>query len=596
MTELKSRDQINPADKWAVEDIYVSDELWQTDFDELRPKLVQIQDFKGKLSSAKQLKAALDLYFDLSRQLDKIYTYTHLKLDEDTTNASYQDKRTRAQNLYVDFMKFSSFIQPEIINLGSEKITTWLDEDQANLQTYRKILLDLLDEAPHTLPDREMQLLAGVSGFGDSASTIYHVFSDADLKFPQVTNDKGELQDLTVNNFTTLLQSQQRSVRQQTYETLYQTLANYQNTLASTLQGTVQKSTWYAKTLNFSSNREYRMFNSRIPETVYDNLTSTVNQNLDLLHNYTQFRQQTLGVDKLYFYDNYYPLFKFDQKYSFEQAQALIIEALKPMGDEYCQIIQKAFAERWIDKYENRNKRSGAYSSGCYDSKPYILMSFNHNIDSVFTLAHELGHSVHSYLTNSNQPYHYSDYQIFVAEVASIFNEILLIQYLLNKSSNQTEKQFLLNHFLDLFHGTVFRQTMFAEFELKLHQKVEAGETLTSPAIKQIYRELLRRYFGPAIEVDDLIALEWARIPHFHSPFYVYQYATGFAAAAALSQKVLSGEATAVENYLQFLKTGSSKSPITALKIAGVDMTTPQPIQKSLDLFAQKLAQLKQLV
>ena len=592
MNKLPTRQQVSVSDKWDVESLYSSDQAWERDFDQATANLSQITKFKNKINTAARLKSSLEVYFDWLRQIEKIYVYAHLKLDEDTTNANYQDFHTRAKNLHVKFMEQASFLQPEIIKLGPAKIKNWLADDSTGLKSYRKTLLDLIDEAKHLLSDREMELLAGASSFGHAPATIFSVFSDADLKFPTINNDKGQPETLTASNFITFMQSNQRPVRHQAYEAMYQTIGQYQNTLAATLQASIQRTTWYARNLKFTSNRAYRLFDARVPEAVYDNLIQTVHANLNSLHDYTQLRKTKLGVDQLYFYDNYCPLAEFDKKFSFDEAKSLIIEALKPMGEDYLAILQQAFDDGWIDKFENANKRSGAYSSGCYDSKPFILLNFKGNLESVFTLAHELGHSIHSYYSNSNQPYHYADYHIFVAEVASIVSEILLIKYLIKKSTNLAEKQFLINYFLDFFRGTVFRQTMFAEFELEMNRRVEAGESLTSPTINQFYQELNRQYFGPAMESDDLISLEWARIPHFYSPFYVYQYATGFAAATALSEQILTEGASAVDRYKQFLKSGSSQHPIKLLKTAGVDMTSPAPAQTALDQFKKLLGEL----
>jgi len=592
MTKILTRDQVDKNDKWDVESVYSSDELWQRDFDKLTLEIDEMLQFRGKITTADKLIQALDCYFDLSRRLDKIYVYTHLKLDEDTSNATYQDFENRATTLYAKFSEKASFLKPEVIKLGKDQIKDWL-KTEPELEKYHKILVDLLDEAEHLLSEKEMRLLSSAGSFSGGASTIYATFQNADLKFPKVQNDQGKKEELTASNFIEFMESRQRPVRKQAYQAMYQTLGNYQNTLASTLQNNIQKTTWYARNLKFTSNRAYSLFDARVPELVYDNLIETIHRNLPRLHKYIELRKNILEVDKLYRYDSYVSLSDFDKKYSFDEARDLIIEALKPLGEDYVEIIKKAFGEKWIDKYPNRHKRSGAYSSGCYGSKPFILMNFTDNLNSVFTLAHELGHSAHTYLSCKEQSYHYSDYHIFVAEVASTLNETLLLKYLITRTEDLTEKQALLNHFLDSFQATVFRQTMFAEFELWSHQKIEKGESLTAPILNDFYQSLRCKYDGPAMEKDDLISLEWSRIPHFYSPFYVYQYATGMSTAIALAEQILTEGESATARYKDFLRSGSSKHPLELLKLAGVDMASPEPIQSALDQFSETIEELR---
>lgn len=425
---------------------------------------------------------------------------------------------------------------------------------------------------------------------------LYQMFNTADLRFPEAVDSAGNAHTLTGSSFVQLEMSSDRTLRKSAYEGLYGTYETFQNTMAGLFAANIKQASFFARSRKFASTRAYYLHDSNVPERVYDNLIETIHNNMDVMHRYVRLRKKMLGVDALHMYDVYVPLLaECDKKYSFDEARQMVKEGLEPLGTEYAALLDRAFTERWIDRYENEGKRGGAYSWGSYDTTPYVLMNYDQTLDSVFTLAHELGHSMHSYYSCTSQPYAYAEYKIFVAEVASTCNEALLIRHLLKRCTDLQERAHLINHFLESFKGTVYRQTMFAEFEMICHKKVEAGEPLTAKELRALYKELNTRYFGADMVTDDAISMEWARIPHFYTPFYVYQYATGFSAAIALSERILTEGEAALADYKAFLKTGSSMDPIEELRIAGVDMEQPEPIQKALDLFAELVTEMEQI-
>lgn len=596
MAKTPTRAEVDPKYKWAIEKMYATDQAWEEDYKETEQLAKDFASFKGTLgTSAETLKEALDTYYKVEQRVVKLFVYAKQRSDEDTTNNLYQTLSMKAESLMVVLNSASSFLQPEILSLGVEWLEKALDENEG-LKFYDRIIKEMIRHNAHTLSPEQETLLAEAAELGNSPSHIYGLFSNADMKFPFIKDEEGNEVELTHGNFVPFEESSDRRVRKDAYEALYGVYGQYKNSIAAMFQANIKKAMFFAKARKYSSTRAFYLDDSNIPEAVYDNLIDTVHKNLSKMHRYVTLRKKMLGVDQLHFYDVYTSLLSdFKKEFTYEQAKEMVNDGLKPMGDEYLQILNEGFNNGWVDVYENVGKRSGAYSFGSYESDPYVLTNFHGTLDNVFTLAHEMGHSIHSYYSRKNQSYAYSDYKIFVAEVASTCNEALLIHDLLKKTEDKKEKAYLLNHFMESFKSTLYRQAMFAEFEMICHRRAEANEVLTAESLCGIYRELNEMYFGPDMVVDDYIALEWARIPHFYTPFYVYQYATGFSAAIALSTKILEEGETAVENYKKFLKGGSSMDPIELLKVAGVDMTSAEPIQKALDVFDDVITQMEEI-
>ena len=596
MAKTPTRAEVDPKYKWAIEKMYATDQAWEEDYKETEQLAKDFASFKGTLgTSAETLKEALDTYYKVEQRVVKLFVYAKQRSDEDTTNNRYQTLSMKAESLMVVLNSASSFLQPEILSLGVEWLEKALEENEG-LKFYDRIIKEMIRHNAHTLSPEQETLLAEAAELGNSPSHIYGLFSNADMKFPFIKDEEGNEVELTHGNFVPFEESSDRRVRKDAYEALYGVYGQYKNSIAAMFQANIKKAMFFAKARKYSSTRAFYLDDSNIPEAVYDNLIDTVHKNLSKMHRYVTLRKKMLGVDQLHFYDVYTSLLSdFKKEFTYEQAKEMVNDGLKPMGEEYLQILNEGFNNGWVDVYENVGKRSGAYSFGSYESDPYVLTNFHGTLDNVFTLAHEMGHSIHSYYSRKNQSYAYSDYKIFVAEVASTCNEALLIHDLLKKTEDKKEKAYLLNHFMESFKSTLYRQAMFAEFEMICHRRAEANEVLTAETLCGIYRELNEMYFGPDMVVDDYIALEWARIPHFYTPFYVYQYATGFSAAIALSTKILEEGETAVENYKKFLKGGSSMDPIELLKVAGVDMTSAEPIQKALDVFDDVITQMEEI-
>jgi oligoendopeptidase F len=519
-----------------------------------------------------------------------------MRYDQDTTNSFYQGLNDRATNLYTQVASALSFVVPEILTMKEEEIAKFLQEKE-ELSLYKHSLDEINRQRPHVLSAKEEALLAEASEVLSASSNTFGMLNNADLTFPSVKDENGEEVEITHGRYIRFLESENQEVRKNAFKAVYETYGNYKNTFASTLGGTVKKDNFQAKVRNYDSARQSALSNNNIPETVYDNLVNTVNKNLHLLHRYVELRKKVLGVEELHMYDLYTPLIK-DVKMAvtYDEAKEYILKGLTPLGEEYSEILKEGFENRWVDVQENKGKRSGAYSSGTYGTNPYILMNWQDNVNNLFTLAHEFGHSVHSYYTRKTQPYPYGNYSIFVAEVASTCNEALLNDYLLKTIDDDKKRLYLLNHFLEGFRGTVFRQTMFAEFEHKIHELAQNGEALTSDLLTETYYELNKKYFGDSIHIDEEIGLEWARIPHFYYNYYVYQYATGYSAATALSKQILEEGQPAVDRYLEFLKAGSSDYPIEVLKKAGVDMTQSTPIEEACKVFEEKLKEMEELL
>jgi oligoendopeptidase F len=594
---LPKRNEVPVADTWDLEAIYSTDEVWEKEFTETKELLPELKSFQGKLGeSAETLYSYFQKQDEVTKKLGKLYTYAHMRYDQDTTNSLYQGLNDRASNLATQVSSTVSFAVPEILSLSEETLAEYLKSYEP-LKLYKHALDEINRQRPHVLSKEEEALLADFREVANTSSNTFGMLNNADLKFPVIKDENGEEIEITHGRYIRFLESSDRSVREEAFKAVYGTYDSYKNTFSSTLAGTVKRDNFFAKVRHFNSAREAALNNNNIPEAVYDNLVKTVNDNLHLLHRYVRLRKKALGLDELHMYDLYTPLVK-DAKMevSFKEAQQLVLDSLDPMGDEYKAIVKEGYEKRWIDVHENAGKRSGAYSSGAYGTMPYILMNWQDNVNNLFTLTHEIGHSVHSHYTRENQPYPYADYSIFVAEVASTCNEALLNHYMLQKTSDKKEKLYLLNHHLEGFRGTVFRQTMFAEFEQEIHVRAANGEPLTPELLTKIYYDLNVKYFGEDLVIDEEIGLEWARIPHFYYNFYVYQYATGFSAAASLSKQILEEGKPAVERYLDFLKAGSSDYPIEVLKKAGVDMTTPEPIENALKVFESILDEMEELL
>ncbi|MGV2940835.1 oligoendopeptidase F [Mesobacillus sp. LC4] len=596
--KLPARDEVSTENTWRLEDIFAVDEQWEQEFNEVKGLIPSVQEYQGKLGdSADQLYNALQLQDKMLERLGRLYTYAHMRYDQDTTNSFYQGMDDRIKNLYSQAASALAFIVPEILAVDEEKIKGFLNEKE-ELKLYEHALEEINLQRPHILSAEEEALLAQASEVMSSPSNTFGMLNNADLEFPSIKDENGEDVEITHGRYIRFLESEDRRVREDAFKAVYKTYGSFKNTFASTLSGNIKKDNFNARIRKYDSARHAALAANNIPESVYENLVNTVNDNLHLLHRYVKLRRKVLGLEKLHMYDLYTPLVKdVKMEIPYGEAKEYVLKGLAPLGDEYNNILQEGFENRWVDVYENKGKRSGAYSSGAYGTNPYILMNWQDNVNNLFTLAHEFGHSVHSYYTRKSQPYPYGNYSIFVAEVASTCNEALLNDYMLKTIDDEQKRLYLLNHYLEGFRGTVFRQTMFAEFEHMIHQKAQNNEALTADSLTKDYYELNKKYFGEEdIMIDEEIGLEWSRIPHFYYNYYVYQYATGFSAATALSKQILEEGQPAVDRYIDFLKSGSSDYPIEVLKKAGVDMTSAKPIQEALKVFEEKLNEMEALL
>ncbi|KHE70952.1 oligoendopeptidase F [Halobacillus sp. BBL2006] len=595
--EIPKRDEVPVEKTWNLEEIFATDEEWYKELEQIKELIPELDQYRGNLDqSGETLYNLLTFQDKISNRIGLLYTYAHMRNDQDTTNSKYQEMNAKAESLYTKIASAMSFIVPEILTLSEEKIKQFV-KDYEPLEEYSHTLDEISRKRPHVLSEKEEKLLAGFSEIGANPSQTFGALNNADLTFPTIKNEKGEEVDLTHGRYVGFLKSSDREVRKTAFDAMYDTFGSFKNTFASTLSGHVKKNNFNATVRNYDRARQAKLDSNNIPETVYDNLIEAVNERLPLLHRYVELRKEVLGLDEVHMYDIYTPLVKdAEMEISYEEAKEEVLKGLEPLGEEYVNIVKEGFENRWIDVVENKGKRSGAYSSGHYGTNPYILMNWQDNVNNLFTLAHELGHSLHSYYTHENQPYRYGNYSIFVAEVASTCNEALLNDYMLKNTESDKEKLYLLNNFLEGFRGTVFRQTMFAEFEHEIHIQAQKGEALTADKLTEIYYGLNKKYFGDNIVVDEKIGLEWARIPHFYMGYYVYQYSTGYAAATALADQILTEGDEAVDRYKSFLKAGSSDYPIEVLKHAGVDMTSKDPILAALDVFEEKLNEMEELL
>ncbi len=597
MQTFKTREDIPGEFTWDLESIFARNDNWERDFQALQGRIPELEALKGTLAQSGQaLLNVLQKRDEIFEVLERLYVYSSMRKDEDTTNGLYQGMADRAMQLYVRVTTAASYIEPEILALPQDVLDQYLRET-TGLSLYKHQLDDLNLKRPHIRSTEVEAVLAATGEISDAPDSIFSMIDNADLKLPNIKNEEGEEVELTQGNYLTYIRSQDRRVRKDAFEALHGTFLKQRNTIAATLSAQVKVDVFHTRQRSYSSCRERALARYNIPVSVYDNLIATVSEYIPLLNRYMKLRKKMLALDELHMYDLYVPIVEeTTDEITYQEACNTVVAALAPLGTDYINTLKKGFAQRWIDVYETPGKRGGAYSGGAYGTHPFILLNFQNKRDSMYTLAHELGHSLHSFYTRSHQPYQYGDYTIFVAEVASTLNEGLLTEYLLQKTSDPAQRLAILNHSLEDIRGTLFRQTMFAEFEQEIHSRAEQGEPLTADTLSATYSKLNEKYYGGEAVVDDLISIEWARIPHFYYNFYVYQYATGISAAASLVQQILHEGQPAVERYLKFLSSGSSDYSIELLKKAGVDMTTPEPVRQAFQLFESHLAQMEELL
>ena len=600
MAESKNvwkREEVKEEDRWAIEDLYPCREAWEKDAEILRHKIDKLEQYQGTLGeSSRVLSGMLEEYSSTSQLFERLYVYANQRLHENTADSTSQKLTGEAQVLMTLLNSKTAYIVPEILNIPQEKLNIFIEEDEG-LKPFRIFLTQIIRQKEHTLTKEMEELMAKIDELAQGPGNIFSIFNNADITFPPITNEEGNEVPLTHGRYAGYLESSSRQVRRDAFMSLYHTYRQFENTLAATFDSNVRHAVFEARERKYGSSLEAALDGSKIPTEVYDNLIQTVHGHMDLMYRYLKLRKRALGVEELHMYDVYVSLVDdVDMKIPFDKAKEIVLDGLAPLGEEYAGRLREGFENRWIDVYENQGKRTGAYSWGAYGVHPYVLLNYQENLNQVFTLAHEMGHALHSSYSDEKQPYLYAGYKIFVAEVASTCNEALLIHHLLEQTSDKKEKAYLINYFLNQFKGTLYRQTMFAEFEKKAHKEVENGGTLNAAWLNETYYNLNREYFGDGVVLDEEIALEWARIPHFYTPFYVYQYATGFSAAIAISSKILKKEPGIVEKYKEFLSGGSSMDCIDLLKLCGVDMTKPEPVKDALKVFREYLEELEQLL
>ena len=596
-SELLKRSEVKEADTWNVKDMYPTTEAWENELKIITGIVDKIASYEGNVTAtAENLLIVLEHLANAGEKIEKAFNYAERLFDEDQTNTTHQAMSAKVYSLYAAMGSKTAFVDPEIIAATDETLEAFYKELPA-LELYRKQIAEIRRMKEHCLSAEMEKLLAMTAEMSQTPADTFSILNNADLVFPEIEDENGEKVRITHGRYGQFLQSADRRVRKDAFENLYQTYKQFLNTSASLYCGNVKQQVFHAKARKYASSLECAVDANNVSSSVYHNLIDTVNRNLDKMHQYVSLRKKCLGVGELHMYDIYTPMIAdVAKKISFEEAKETVLKALAPLGEDYVNKVKEGFENRWIDVYENQGKRSGAYSAGAYGSHPYVLLNHNDTLDNMFTLAHEMGHAMHSYYSNSSQPYIYSQYKIFVAEVASTCNEVLLMEYLLKNTTDKKERAYLLNHYLDSFKGTVYRQTMFAEYEMLSNKMVEEGESLTAETLNKLYYDLNCKYFGPDMVSDSEIAYEWARIPHFYYNFYVYQYATGFSSAVALAHGILKEGASAVERYKKFLSGGCSASPVELLKIAGVNLETPKPIQEALDVFGEVLDEIEALL
>ena len=589
------RSEISDEYKWSVKDLYSSDELWNNDYEKALKSTQEKSSFEGcVMDSADTLADALSESEKDDYITERLYVYAFMRYYEDTSDGTYQQMSGKAQMLAVKMSEKYSFLVPEIMAADDDKVARFLDSDK--IKPYRHLLCDMLAKKEHTCSQKEEKLLAMASQMADSPSDIFSKFNNADVKFGKVHDEHGDEKELTSAGFSVFMESRDRNVRKEAFYALYRQYKSYINTLAASYYGNVKQAVFFANARNYESTLQMYLSDSFIPESVYTNLIDTVNHNLDKMHDYVSLRKKTLGVDELHFYDIYAPLTSdYTVKVSYENAKETVLDALKILGEDYVSQVKKGYESGWVDVYENDGKRSGAFSWGAYGTHPYIFLNYTETLNDIFTLIHETGHAMHTYYSNETQPYTYAGYKIFVAEVASTCNEVMLIDYLLKHSRSDEEKKYLYGHYLEQFKGTLFRQTMFAEFEMITHRMAQDGEVLNAESLCGTYKKLNEKYFGKDMVIDEEIAYEWARIPHFYTPFYVYQYATGFSAAVAIATKIINGDKEVLHGYREFLKGGSSMHPIELLSLCKIDMSKPDVIQDALNVFGSLIEDFKKI-
>ena len=594
--EEKLRCEIEDKYKWDLTKIYKDEKEWQKDFDDVKEKILKVLEYKDSfLSNGKKLYEYLKYDEEVSRKLEKIYYYAHLNYDADTLDEKYKVMTNKVSDLFTKYNELSSFVVPEILKLDEEKLNTFY-KDEEKLEDYRFSIENIYRFKNHTLDEEKEKMLSNLSKCLSNPEETYEALTDSDFEYDYITDEKGNKVKFNESNYSLFIKSKDRSVRKKAFEMLHNKYKKYIRTITSTYKGEVENNVVLAKIRNYDSAISASLYSDNVPVDIYNNLIKVVNDNMDVLYDYYDLKREILSLDRLHMYDTYVEIInKIDKKYSFDEAKEIVMEALSILGDKYIKNLKKAFDEKWIDIYHSKGKRSGAYSSGNFDVNPYVLLNFEGTLNDVSTLAHELGHSMHTYLSCKNNPYQYSSYEIFVAEVASTVNELLLANYMLKNSKNKEEKLAIINHILDLYKATLYRQTMFAEFEKETHKLREKGEVLTSDLLSNTYYNLVKKYFGPNVLCDDLIKYEWARIPHFYYNFYVYKYATGISAASYIVDGILNNKEGALENYIKFLKSGGSMYPLDELKIAGVNLNSESVILSAIKTFEKYLKEFKDI-
>lgn len=594
--EEKLRCEIEDKYKWDLTKIYKDEKEWQKDFDDVKEKILKVLEYKDSfLNNGKKLYEYLKYDEEVSRKLEKIYYYAHLNYDADTLDEKYKVMTNKVSDLFTKYNELSSFVVPEILKLDEEKLNTFY-KDEEKLEDYRFSIENIYRFKNHTLDEEKEKMLSNLSKCLSNPEETYEALTDSDFEYDYITDEKGNKVKFNESNYSLFIKSKDRSVRKKAFEMLHNKYKKYIRTITSTYKGEVENNVVLAKIRNYDSAISASLYSDNVPVDIYNNLIKVVNDNMNVLYDYYDLKKEILSLDHLHMYDTYVEIInKIDKKYSFDEAKEIVIDALSVLGDKYVKNLKKAFDEKWIDIYHSKGKRSGAYSSGNFDVNPYVLLNFEGTLNDVSTLAHELGHSMHTYLSCKNNPYQYSSYEIFVAEVASTVNELLLANYMLKNSKNKDEKLAIINHILDLYKATLYRQTMFAEFEKETHKLREKGEVLTSDLLSNTYYNLVKKYFGPNVLCDDLIRYEWARIPHFYYNFYVYKYATGISAASYIVDGILNNKEGALENYINFLKTGGSMYPLDELKIAGVNLNSKSVVLSAIKTFEKYLKEFKDI-
>lgn len=594
MNQVIKRSEVPAEHRWRLEDLFPDQAAWDKEYQEVKELLKKVEGYQGKLTDAQTIKEVFALEDEISLHAERLYVYANMRHHEDTAEPTYMALSEKSKKLSVETGEAVSFITPEILSLTDEQLNALVQAPE--LSFYKLTLEEMVRQKAHILSKAEEALLAQVGNISTAPGTIFSMLNNADMKFPKIKNGDGEEVELTHGRYIQFLESKNREVRAAAFKAMYETYGKQKNTIAATLSANVTKNIFYARARKYPSALEMSLFGDNIDKSVYTNLIDTIHEALPLLHRYMKLRKKLLKVDELHMYDLFAPLVEeFDMKITYDEAKETVQKSLKPLGEDYLKVLAESFDKGWIDIYENEGKRSGAYSWGAYGTHPYVLLNHKDNLNSMFTLAHEMGHAMHSYLSDTNQEYRFAQYTIFLAEVASTLNEALLMDYLLKRSTDPKEKMYLLTYYADQFRTTVFRQTMFAEFEKLVHERAESGEALTPQDFSKIYYDLNLKYHGSDMVVDKDIEMEWARIPHFYNSFYVYKYATGFSAATSFSKQILEEGQPAVDRYLGFLKSGGNDFSINILKKAGVDMSSPEPIRQAMDVFKSLIEQMEEL-